>query len=74
MQNKIKIKNPIIELDGDEMTRIIWKIIKDKLILPFLDIDLHYYELGIVINSCQKQLYNTTNHNKTHKHSNNNEQ
>jgi len=47
MQNKIKIKNPIIELDGDEMTRIIWKIIKDKLILPFLDIDLHYYDLGI---------------------------
>ncbi len=47
MQNKIKIKNPIIELDGDEMTRIIWKIIKDKLILPLLDIDLHYYDLGI---------------------------
>ena len=47
MQNKIKIENPIIELDGDEMTRIIWKIIKDKLILPFLDIDLHYYDLGI---------------------------
>ena len=47
MQNKIKIKNPIIELDGDEMTRIIWKMIKDKLILPFLDIDLHYYDLGI---------------------------
>ena len=47
MQNKIKIENPIIDLDGDEMTRIIWKIIKDKLILPFLDIDLHYYDLGI---------------------------
>ena len=47
MQNKIKIENPIIELDGDEMTRIIWKIIKDKLILPFLDINLHYYDLGI---------------------------
>ena len=47
MQNKIKIENPIIELDGDEMTRIIWKMIKDKLILPFLDIDLHYYDLGI---------------------------
>ena len=44
MQNKIKIKNPIIELDGDEMTRVIWKMIKDKLILPFLDIDLHYYD------------------------------
>ena len=47
MQNKIKIKNPVVELDGDEMTRIIWKIIKEKLILPFLDIDLHYYDLGI---------------------------
>ena len=47
MQNKIKIDNPIIELDGDEMTRIIWKLIKDKLILPFLNIDLHYYDLGI---------------------------
>ena len=47
MQNKIKIENPVVELDGDEMTRIIWKIIKEKLILPFLDIDLHYYDLGI---------------------------
>ena len=47
MQNKIKIENPIVELDGDEMTRIIWKIIKEKLILPFLDIDLLYYDLGI---------------------------
>lgn len=44
---KIKVKNPIVELDGDEMTRIIWKEIKDKLILPFLDIDLKYYDLGI---------------------------
>ncbi|MFL2802615.1 MAG: NADP-dependent isocitrate dehydrogenase [Paracoccaceae bacterium] len=47
MQNKIKIETPIVELDGDEMTRIIWKTIKEKLILPFLDIDLHYYDLGI---------------------------
>ena len=47
MQNKIKIENPIVELDGDEMTRIIWKIIKERLILPFLDINLHYYDLGI---------------------------
>ncbi len=47
MQNKIKIENPVVELDGDEMTRIIWKIIKEKLILPFLDIDLLYYDLGI---------------------------
>jgi len=44
---KIKVKNPIVEMDGDEMTRIIWSFIKDKLILPYLDIDLKYYDLGI---------------------------
>jgi isocitrate dehydrogenase len=44
---KIKVAHPVVELDGDEMTRIIWKLIKDKLILPFLDIDLDYYDLGI---------------------------
>jgi isocitrate dehydrogenase len=44
---KIKVKNPIVELDGDEMTRIIWHFIKDKLILPYLDVDLKYYDLGI---------------------------
>src|SRR5919199_6093722 len=44
---KIKVKNPVVELDGDEMTRIIWKFIKDKLILPYLDVDLKYYDLGI---------------------------
>lgn len=45
--SKIKVKNPVVELDGDEMTRIIWKFIKDKLILPYLDIDIKYYDLGI---------------------------
>src|SRR5260370_39117597 len=44
---KIKVTNPVVELDGDEMTRIIWKLIKDKLIHPYLDIDLLYYDLGI---------------------------
>jgi isocitrate dehydrogenase len=44
---KIQVKNPVVEMDGDEMTRIIWKFIKDKLILPYLDIDLKYYDLGI---------------------------
>ncbi|MCL4144925.1 UNVERIFIED_CONTAM: hypothetical protein GTU68_056693 [Idotea baltica] len=44
---KIKVKNPIVELDGDEMTRIIWEFIKEKLILPYLDVDLKYYDLGI---------------------------
>ena len=44
---KIKVKNPVVELDGDEMTRIIWEFIKQKLILPYLEIDLKYYDLGI---------------------------
>ena len=44
---KIKVKNPVVELDGDEMTRIIWDFIKKKLILPYLDIDIKYYDLGI---------------------------
>jgi isocitrate dehydrogenase len=44
---KIKVENPVVELDGDEMTRIIWAFIKDKLILPYLDVDLKYYDLGI---------------------------
>ena len=47
MANKIKVKNPVVELDGDEMTRIIWKFIKEKLILPYLNIDIKYYDLGI---------------------------
>ncbi len=45
--SKIKVENPVVELDGDEMTRIIWDVIKQKLILPYLDIDLIYYDLGI---------------------------
>jgi isocitrate dehydrogenase len=44
---KIKVKNPVVEMDGDEMTRIIWKLIKDKLIHPYLDLDLIYYDLGM---------------------------
>ncbi len=44
---KIKVANPVVELDGDEMTRIIWKFIKDKLILPYLDLDIKYYDLGV---------------------------
>jgi isocitrate dehydrogenase len=44
---KIKVANPVVELDGDEMTRIIWKYIKDKLIVPYLDVDIKYYDLGI---------------------------
>lgn len=44
---KIKVLNPVVELDGDEMTRIIWKMIREKLILPYLDLDIKYYDLGI---------------------------
>ena len=44
---KIKVKNPVVELDGDEMTRIIWEFIKKKLILPYLDVDLKYFDLGM---------------------------
>jgi isocitrate dehydrogenase len=47
MAEKIKVINPVVELDGDEMTRIIWKFIKDKLILPYLEIDIKYYDLGM---------------------------
>jgi isocitrate dehydrogenase len=45
--NKIKVQNPVVELDGDEMTRIIWSFIKQQLILPYLDIDIKYYDLGM---------------------------
>jgi isocitrate dehydrogenase len=44
---KIKVTNPVVELDGDEMTRIIWRMIKDQLILPYLDVELDYYDLGV---------------------------
>jgi isocitrate dehydrogenase len=47
MSQKIKVLNPVVELDGDEMTRIIWKFIKDKLILPYLDLEIKYYDLGM---------------------------
>ena len=45
--SKINVKNPVVELDGDEMTRVIWEFIKDKLILPYIDIDIKYYDLGV---------------------------
>ena len=47
--SKIKVKNPIVELDGDEMTRVIWDFIKNKLILPYLDLSIEYFDLGIKI-------------------------
>ena len=45
--NKIKVEGTVVELDGDEMTRIIWHFIKDSLILPYLDVNLEYYDLGM---------------------------
>ncbi len=45
--SKIQVKNPIVELDGDEMTRVIWAFIKERLIQPYLDVELLYYDLGI---------------------------
>ena len=45
--SKILVTNPVVEIDGDEMTRIIWKFIKEQLILPYIDIELLYYDLGI---------------------------
>ena len=47
LMSKIKVKNPVVELDGDEMTRIIWEFIKNKLILPYLDLGIEYYDLGM---------------------------
>jgi len=44
---KIVVKNPVAELDGDEMTRIIWKMIKDKLIFPYLNLNINYFDLGM---------------------------
>jgi len=47
MSSKIKVENPVVELDGDEMTRIIWQFIKEKLILPYLDLKIEYFDLGL---------------------------
>jgi isocitrate dehydrogenase len=45
---KIKVENPVVEMDGDEMARIIWHMIKEKLIFPFVELDIKYYDLGIL--------------------------
>ena len=46
--DKIKVNNPVVEMDGDEMTRVIWEFIKDKLILPYIDLDIKYYDLSVI--------------------------
>ena len=51
--SKIKVENPIVEINGDEMTRIIWDFIKTKLILPYLDLNLKYYDLSIQVATTQ---------------------
>ena len=45
--SKINVANPVVEIDGDEMTRIIWKFIKEQLILPYINLDIKYYDLGM---------------------------
>lgn len=47
MPGKIIVKNPVVDLDGDEMTRIIWQFIKEKLILPYMELDIKYYDLSV---------------------------
>ena len=49
---KIKMTTPIVEMDGDEMTRVLWGMIKDELILPFIDLKTEYYDLGLLIYRC----------------------
>jgi isocitrate dehydrogenase len=65
---KIKVKNPVVEMDGDEMTRIIWQFIKDRLILPYLDITLEYYDLGIEHRDATNDQVTVDSANATKKH------
>ena len=65
---KIKVKNPVVELDGDEMTRIIWQLIKDKLIHPYLDVNLEYYDLGIEHRDATNDQVTVDSANATRKH------
>jgi isocitrate dehydrogenase len=65
---KIKVKNPMVEMDGDEMTRIIWQFIKDKLILPYLDIELDYFDLGIESRDATDDQITVDSANATKKH------
>src|SRR5476649_1171768 len=65
---KIKVVNPVVELDGDEMTRIIWHFIKDQLILPYLDIELEYYDLSIEHRDATNDQVTIDSANATKKH------
>jgi len=66
--DKIRVKNPVVEMDGDEMTRIIWQFIKDKLILPYLDIQLDYYDLSIENRDATNDQVTIDSANATNKH------
>ena len=65
---KIEMKNPIVEMDGDEMTRVIWQLVKDKLILPFVDLKTEYYDLSLVNREATKDKVTTDAANATLKH------
>ena len=65
---KIKVKNPVVEMDGDEMTRIIWKFIKDKLILPYVDVPIDYYDLSIQNRDATNDQITIDSANATKKH------
>jgi isocitrate dehydrogenase len=65
---KIKVKNPVVEMDGDEMTRIIWQWIRERLILPYLDIDLHYYDLAVEHRDATEDKVTVEAANATRKH------
>ena len=69
--DKIKLKNTIVEIDGDEMTRIMWKMVKDKLLLPHLDMKLEYYDLGLKNRDETDDKVTTESANAIKKHGNN---
>ena len=60
MAGRIKVAGPVVDLDGDEMTRIIWQFIKDQLVLPYLDIDLKYYDLSITNRDATAEEFDST--------------
>jgi isocitrate dehydrogenase len=66
--SKIKVKNPIVEMDGDEMTRIIWKKIREELILPYLDVDLKYFDLSVENRDATDDKVTVESANATKKH------
>ena len=53
---KIQMKTPLVEMDGDEMTRVIWKLIKEQLILPYVDLKSEYYDLGLIHRQCRQKI------------------